>query len=271
MDRKNTTRQIYDQAVGPARGILSQPIPPGVFSHARRAPAPDLLPWIQHYWQVSWHLPTSATHTVHSLPHPNIQLVFARDGNLIHGIHPRLFTKTLVGKESVFGVKFRAGGFQPFYRRDVSSLRGRTVPAHSVFGVEINKLLVGQQTIEQKIEALDAFFKSLLHNTPPPEFDATHAAKLCEDSPAIRTVADLAAIIGSSERSLQRLFRQHIGATPKWVIRRYRIHELVERINNRMPGEKIDWATTALDLGYFDQSHMIRDFRSLTGFTPATN
>jgi AraC-like DNA-binding protein len=43
------------------------------------------------------------------------------------------------------------------------------------------------------------------------------------------------------------------------------MHELVERLH---AGARLDWAGLALELGYFDQSHLIRDFRRLTGYTP---
>ena len=70
---------------------------------------------------------------------------------------------------------------------------------------------------------------------------------------------------GLRPRALQRLFHEFVGISPKWVIRRYRMHELVELLN---AGQSVDWPALALDLGYFDQSHLIRDFRRLTVHTP---
>jgi AraC-like DNA-binding protein len=68
-----------------------------------------------------------------------------------------------------------------------------------------------------------------------------------------------------SVRGVQRLFSQYVGVSPKWVIRRYRLHELLERIHS---GQALDWAQLALDLGYFDQAHLINDFKTITGYTP---
>ncbi len=56
------------------------------------------------------------------------------------------------------------------------------------------------------------------------------------------------------------------GASPKWVIRRYRLHELVERLK---AGEALNGAQMALDLGYSDQAHLINDFRSIVGYSPS--
>ena len=58
---------------------------------------------------------------------------------------------------------------------------------------------------------------------------------------------------------------EYVGVSPKWVIRRYRLHELIERFNS---GEKLDWAQLALVLGYFDQAHLINDFTTIIGYSP---
>jgi AraC-like DNA-binding protein len=78
-------------------------------------------------------------------------------------------------------------------------------------------------------------------------------------------VDDLAAATGRSPRALQRLFREYVGVTPKWVLRRLRLQEAAER----MAGGAGDWAALAVDLGYFDQAHFINDFRRVVGRSPA--
>jgi AraC-like DNA-binding protein len=77
---------------------------------------------------------------------------------------------------------------------------------------------------------------------------------------------ELAARHAMSQRTLQRLFRRYVGVSPKWVLQRYRLHEAAERIAEGRDG---DWAATALELGYFDQAHFIRDFKALIGASPA--
>jgi len=67
-------------------------------------------------------------------------------------------------------------------------------------------------------------------------------------------------------RALQRLFSDYVGASPKWVINRYRLHEAIARVQ---AGHPVAWAALAQDLGYFDQAHFIADFRRLVGVTPA--
>ncbi len=50
------------------------------------------------------------------------------------------------------------------------------------------------------------------------------------------------------------------------MIRRYRLHEAIERTTDGPP----DWAGLAAELGYADQAHLIRDFTTITGISPGT-
>lgn len=63
-----------------------------------------------------------------------------------------------------------------------------------------------------------------------------------------------------------RLFAAYVGIGPKWVLPRYRLHEAVEQLQAQ---NEVDWSPLALELGYYDQAHFARDFRSLVGRTPA--
>jgi AraC-like DNA-binding protein len=68
------------------------------------------------------------------------------------------------------------------------------------------------------------------------------------------------------ERTLQRLFDRYVGASARWVIKRYRVYEALESMR---PGAPIEWAALAQDLGYFDQAHFINDFKKLVGCLPS--
>ncbi|MEK6878393.1 MAG: helix-turn-helix domain-containing protein, partial [Nanoarchaeota archaeon] len=75
----------------------------------------------------------------------------------------------------------------------------------------------------------------------------------------------MAKIFTMSERKIQRLFHVYVGATPKWVIQRFRLHEAAERLEK---ANNINFADFALEMNYFDQSHFIKDFKKTIGLTP---
>ncbi len=83
----------------------------------------------------------------------------------------------------------------------------------------------------------------------------------------IARVEDLAGRAGINPRTLQRLFRRYVGVGPKWVIRRYRLHEAAHRLAG---GLAVDQAALAHDLGYFDQAHFIKDFTAIIGRSPGS-
>lgn len=83
--------------------------------------------------------------------------------------------------------------------------------------------------------------------------------------PAAR-VEDIANLNHIASRTLQRLFRRYVGVSPKWVLKRLRIHQAVEQTSRQPPD---DWSELALDLGYYDHAHFIRDFRLIVGQSPA--
>jgi AraC-like DNA-binding protein len=116
------------------------------------------------------------------------------------------------------------------------------------------------------IEASNAFFRVRLP-APDPKIDlAAKIVRLIVERREIKTVADLKANTGIGIRKLQRLFSEYVGVSPKWVIRRNRLHEVVGILNS---GAQPDWPQVALELGYFDQAHLINDFKSIVGFPPA--
>ena len=113
------------------------------------------------------------------------------------------------------------------------------------------------------------YAEALLHSVLP-ERDplAEQAAALVSritDDPGLRRVDQLSAASGMTARTLQRLFADYVGVSPKWVMRRARLHEAAERADS---GEPVDWAALASDLGYADQAHLTRDFTVTIGVPP---
>lgn len=253
--------------VGPARGVLHEKLVPGKLQHSRHAPSPVLATWVQHFWSVRWEV-HGAPQQVQTLPHPNVHLVIERGRSGIFGIASGRFTRTLVGRGGVFGVKFRPGGFHPFLGRSVATLANRSLPIASVFSgaVDIETKVLAQEEPEGMVAVMSEFLAARL---PLPDENVERVAGIVDSivhDRSMTSVEQLALRESMNKRALQRLFGNYVGASPKWVINRYRLHEALELIANGRPP---DWTTLALNLGYFDQAHFIRDFKTLVGHSPA--
>jgi AraC-like DNA-binding protein len=260
---------MTDRRVGKARGLLRHPPASGAFHHARLAPPAALTNVVQHFWIVRWDLQGGPPQVRETLPHPNVHLVIETGKSRVQGLHTGRFTRLLEDSGSVFGIKFRPGGFHPFLRRPVSTLRNRSLAVCDVFGANgaaLEPAVLSQRSDAGQVEAASAFLISCL---PPIGEEVTRVGGIVDVIAAdrdIRTLEDAAIRWKISIRSLQRLFNDYVGVGPKWVINRYRMHEALARMDK---GGAVDWVSLALELGYFDQAHFIRDFKSLVGCSPA--
>lgn len=229
-------------------------------------PGPDLAPFVARYWAVTWDLRGQPPYRQLVVPYPNVHLTFVNGVGRVHGVaHGHVF-RELAGLGRVFGVAFRPGCFRPFLRSPVSGLTDRAVPASDVFGPDVPEAAIATADDETGMRRIVERF--LVANLPARDPVAEEVADIVArvaDEPTITRVDDLADVLGTSVRRLQRLFADYVGVGPKWVIRRYRLHEITERM---AAGGRIDWAGLAADLGYADQAHLSRDFTAIVGESP---
>ncbi|HMX79717.1 MAG TPA: helix-turn-helix transcriptional regulator, partial [Ferruginibacter sp.] len=68
-----------------------------------------------------------------------------------------------------------------------------------------------------------------------------------------------------SQKHLIKLFKDHVGITPKGFLKIIRFQKAVQEIE---ASKNIHWARLALESGYYDQAHFIHDFKEFSGFTP---
>ena len=251
----------------PPRGILHRQVAMPAPGYGRFWPGTELAPFVEHFWTVAWDLEEPEVHEV--LHHPSIQFVIESSGSRVVGLVRGRFTTRLEGRGRVLGTKFLPGGFRPFLGYPVSRLTDRVLSPQEVFGEDFPQLEAHVRTLEDASEALAEIAAFLRDRRPPADPTVDLVRRIAERATADRSITrveGLAAEFGLGVRSLQRLFSEYVGLSPKWMIQRYRLHEASERIAH---GELTDWATLALDLGYSDQAHFIRDFRRVVGKTPA--
>jgi AraC-like DNA-binding protein len=79
-------------------------------------------------------------------------------------------------------------------------------------------------------------------------------------------IGALAREIGCSRKYLASRFQEHVGLAPKSVARVLRFERAVRMLGRA--GAGVRWSELALACGYYDQAHLIRDFRQFSGQTP---
>jgi AraC-like DNA-binding protein len=248
-------------------GVLRHSPPPGTYRHLRHAPPESLKDWIEHFWQEEWDIPGNTPQTREILPHPSIQVVFAQGRSRIFGVQLGRFVRQLSGKDRIFGMKFRPGAFYPFLRQPVCSLANRYIPAAQVFAdaESATEEVLANQTDLDMVLAATRFLETHLPIRDPLVEPARRAVEEIVGNPGIMRVHHLVERLDVSERALQRLFRRYVGASPRWVIKRYRVYEALEQLTF---GRRPEFAVLAQELGYFDQAHFINDFKKMVGCAP---
>ncbi len=257
VDAAADTRGIVDPAAGFERFVLT-----------RHDPSPALGWAVERYWGVRWDLPAGEHYDQRILPHPACNLVFEAGTAEVEAVSTGEFVRRLEGRGWVLGVKFLPAGFRPWLGRPVSTVAGRRLAARDVFGPAIDDLAAAVAAHDDPADATGLVDDALatagtgpLPMTRPVNALVAHMA----DDRSITRVDGLAERLGVGTRRLQRLFADHIGLSPKWVINRFRLHEATERAGG---GNPIDWAGLAAELGYSDQSHLVREFRAAVGTPP---
>jgi AraC-like DNA-binding protein len=250
-----------------SRGVLHAQLDARGFSHARYWPSPDLAQLVEHYWAIDWTLDEPCVRE--TLPHPVVHLVAENDEATLGGPATRRWTRRFApGHGRVFAIKFRVGGFRPLVGGPVSAYANSVLPAHEVFGERARHLgrdVLAAEDHHTAVAIYESFLRGLgPRDDPAVDLVAGIAERIAGDHDITR-IEQVATQFGLTPRTLQRLFRDYVGASPKWLIQRYRLHEAVARID---AGVACDWAALALDLGYADQAHLIRDFKKIVGRTP---
>lgn len=276
-------RQAFEQAAradgvlasGPTLGIVDPARARERFSLVRIAPAPDLADLVDWHWVITWDLPAGTAFTQTVVPHPVGNVVAEDSCFLAHAMPAGLFERTLTGRGGVVGTKLRPGGYRTLLRLPDAGRRGAAEPV-AFLGPTADR--AGREALaqasagrpEQAVRSLTPLFRAAADRSRTARSRAALAAlreafDAVAAAPPGATVGALVAELGTTPRSLQRLFADWVGVSPKWVLRRHRVHLAVELLG-RDPG--LGLAELASAAGYYDQAHFTGDFVRVVGVTP---
>ncbi|MGN7382719.1 DUF6597 domain-containing transcriptional factor [Paenibacillus sp. SAFN-117] len=238
------------------------------FELTRYPPSEDIGYFVKHFWMVRWDLNGQPPYLQQVVPNPCVNMVVEKNRTLIYGAAKHKFSRLLEGKDMVFGVKFKPGGFYPFAKRPISRLTGRFIRLESIFNVETESFeeqILSQDSPEKMVELAEALIR---RNLPGRDEKVVRINQIIDRIQADRGITKVDQVCDGFQiniRKLQRMFGQYVGVSPKWVIKLYRLQNAAETLDK---GRAPDWLDLSLKLGYYDQSHFIRDFRSIIGKTP---
>lgn len=248
-------------------GILNQTRSEENYQLRRYLPDPELAPLVEQFWLVDWDLRGQAAHIQQNLPDPNMHLVINHQSENVLGPVSKKYRYTMQGQGKIIGVKFALGALAKKLPCPLDKAVDAEFAVNQVFNFDPKTL--GEKTLQAKTDTaiVEYLSQELLSYSPKrdPKIQVVQTlAEHIKNNHDINRVEKLAEISKLSVRSLQRLFKTYVGLSPKWLIRKYRLHHALEMLEN----QPLSLAEMAASLDYADQSHLIRDFSEFLNITP---
>lgn len=168
----------------------------------------------------------------------------------------------------VIGVLFRPGAGRVFFPIPVQELHNDDIGLDELYPGEGDCLLnqlcsAASEGLQFRI--LERYLCQKLKYGAPVHPAVRFAVQELGREGALSRVRQIQLDTGFSHTRFNQLFREQVGLTPKRFGRVRRFHALLGRIQQNLP---LNWAHLAADCGYFDQAHLIHDFRAFAGITP---
>lgn len=245
-------------------------------------PRPPLNNFVECFWTLEDDGSSSGAAPERILPDGCVELIlnfgerFSQHHDNQRELQPRHF---LVGQMSgpilispngavqLLGIRFHPGGTSPFLRVPMNELADRIAELGSLSSELERELLIVSEDLLSMRERTSAIESVLMARLLRGSFRSSAiklAARIVESAGRV-SVDQLATAAGISSRQLERRFLREIGIGPKLlgrILRFQQVFRAVERVDSA-------WASIAVECGYYDQAHLIRDFTQFAGQTPA--
>jgi AraC-like DNA-binding protein len=167
------------------------------------------------------------------------------------------------------GVRFRPGAAAMLFRISMANATDRELPLSDLVGPAAAKafarLVRSPQTEARRFSAIEEWLVARLAGTHAHRGRAGHVVDLILRTRGQARIDAIAQSLGWSPRRIERAFLREIGVRPKLYARIVRLNAVLAKLDATERASAVD---LALEAGYFDQAHLLRDFRLLAGRTP---
>lgn len=256
----------------------------GEWEFVTRPPAPPLAGHVRRYLGY-WERGTSFARRIEAATDDAVLIVNL--GERLHVIDPRngsgegeprraflagLWDSYVLteaqGLSSGLQVNVSPLGFHRLIGCPMHELANRAFEIEEVLGA-LGRRIVARlreaETWEERFDLLDEFLVARLATARPPAAGIAWACRELEATGGRASIRALAASIGCSQKYLVARFREHVGLPPKTYARVLRFQRALRGLQS---ASTFRWSDLAQAAGYYDQAHLIRDFRAFAGTTP---
>jgi AraC-like DNA-binding protein len=164
-------------------------------------------------------------------------------------------------------VIFKPGGLFKIFHLPAHCFNNRSRDAKEFLGNQIQEISnqLGETDLSEKIDFLDNWLISHLQKQKRTDPNVDEAIRLIERSKGNMSIRELELLTFTTKRTLERRFLEQVGLHPKTFSRIVRFNGVIRFVESNL---NIQWRQLAEAFGYYDQSHLIHEFKSLTGGLP---
>lgn len=258
----------------------------GIYDY--RLPSPALREYVRLFQIIGCEFPASlstlpvkaywprAENCLSLFPKDPEKIEYGFDGKALDSPRSRLYgqhtlaTNRHVGRDfMVFQIQFQPGALFRLTGLPISELTNTFVDAEAIFSTEIqrvNERLGYTKHYTEMIPIVEDFLRHLINKSRYKQARSIDkVSQYLLNYPAGVSLDWLADQACLSQRQFYRQFVECIGTSPKLYSRIARFENAM-KLKNARPN--LDWLSVAVELGYYDYQHLVRDFKEFTRLTP---
>ncbi|MEM8736508.1 MAG: helix-turn-helix transcriptional regulator, partial [Planctomycetota bacterium] len=189
-------------------------------------------------------------------------------GQWLSGPHRDHFCISALQNTELLAIRFFPGGLFPLLNCSIDIFSDQVIDASELLDGAIRDLrsdLLQVESSEEKVRLAEKFLLQHCDRDSVQPDRIVAAVRKLQAEPTRANLSELVEASGYSRKQFIHLFRKHVGMRPKDFQRVMRFTDALRQIQS---AEAVNWAAVSLDCGYSDQPHLIRDFRTFSGFTP---
>ncbi|MCG8308327.1 MAG: helix-turn-helix domain-containing protein [Cytophagales bacterium] len=246
-------------------------------------PSAFLTPFIKQYWVMDGNLKDGASHMQRIVPSGFLEWTFylgdppayLRDGKeersfaMISGQQYGFYDISVTGHLELFSIMFTPFGARYLFNFPISEFSDQSIPAELIYkslNDEVASGLFEAKTPEEKRKVVEKSFLKILNRTTFGNLERViFIFHRINESKGNVDITKLASHACWSRKQFERNFYDHVGITPKKYLRIVRFQHALH-VKELRPD--ISLTQLAVTCNYYDQSHMINDFRYLAGISP---
>jgi len=246
-------------------------------------PSPLLAPYIRQYWYLEMDASEGMQRLERVVPNGFVEMTFhfsdrlmkiaetceMQPGVIISGQKTGFFDVLPTGRTEMLSVQFyphSTGLFFPFPVSELTDYSLHLADAVGAVARELEEQLHELSSLEERVTHIERFLLQLLTRSSSYQWNRIcHSIQLINTSKGIVPVSELADAACLSRKQHEREFKKMVGLSPKQYLKVIRFQAALY-VHQQFPGASL--TELAYRCGYFDQSHMINDFRQLSGITP---